>query len=82
MKAAQARLSLYLPKCHIVGNHMSHSIIIHFSYFFIEGHLVAISAKVERKPKKLSETFTISHVGTLRETGHATWQTCFLTDQI
>ena len=43
---------------------------------------MAISAKVERKPKKLSETFTISYVGTLRETGHATWQTCFLTDQI
>ena len=23
MEAAQARLSLYLSKCHIVGNHMS-----------------------------------------------------------
>ena len=30
LKAAQARLSLHLPKCHIVGNHMSRLKYIYF----------------------------------------------------
>ena len=42
MKATQARLSLHLSKCHIVGNHMSWLISIYQPEEVDELHLLAI----------------------------------------